>query len=141
CEYEPATGDPCDDHDPCTIDDSCTDQSFCAGELHACPIPPSPDGVCWNSNTCDGSGGCVASFALSSTTCNKDNKACTVADHCDGHGTCLAGSAKICSTPPNNQCYQPAGSCTEPSAACAYVVKAGSCNEGDACTYNDSCQP
>ncbi|WP_375770442.1 hypothetical protein NR798_05980 [Archangium gephyra] len=44
-----------------------------------------------------------------------------------------------CNTPPNSQCYLPAGTCS--SGTCTYTLKsAGSpCDDGNACTKGDTC--
>jgi hypothetical protein len=89
-------------------------------------------------NECNGSGGCNPTYNPMTTACNKDSNGCTVGDHCNTTGTCVAGPAKVC-TPPNTQCYEAAGSCTAPSGDCSFTMKSGACDDGNACTYNDTC--
>jgi hypothetical protein len=122
---------------------TCAADGSCVGSVAAqCPAPA--DTRCWGKNTCNGSGGCNVINQPASFACNADNNACTVGDHCDGAGNCLAGPAKVCSTPPNAQCYDAAGTCSDPvNGTCTYSMKAANstCDDGDQCTYNDQCQP
>jgi hypothetical protein len=140
CEYPADVGKPCTDGNACTKNDACNASAQCVGTAYTCTIPPAPDNVCWTSTTCDGAGGCTNVFQPNTTACDKDANACTVSDHCNGTGTCVAGSAKTCNTPPNTQCYQLTGTCQSPGGTCSYTQKTGTCDDGDACTYQDTCQ-
>jgi hypothetical protein len=140
CEYPADVGKVCNDGNSCTKNDACNASATCAGTAYTCTIPPAPDNVCWTSSTCDGAGGCNNVFKANTTACDKDGDACTVADHCNGSGTCVAGAPQTCSTPPNTQCYVATGACQSPGGTCSYTKKTGSCNDADACTYQDTCQ-
>lgn len=63
--------------------------------------------------------------------------------------TCLAATGECadlcagatCDTPPNSQCYQPAGTCVPADGTCQYtaVAETTGCDDGDLCTTVDQC--
>jgi len=78
---------------------------------------------------------------LPETTSCSDGNACTTGDHCNGisagPGSCV-GTPVVC---PSDQCNNP-GSCNTSTGVCSPMVPKSpppSCNDGDACTYNDTC--
>ncbi|NRD53614.1 Kelch repeat-containing protein, partial [Corallococcus exiguus] len=80
----------------------------------------------------------VCSYAPKATgaTCD-DGNACTGADVCNGAGVC-AGSATQCGSPPG-QCYETAGTCSDGTCSYAYKATGAACDDGDACTVDETC--
>jgi len=111
------------------------------------------DGFCCSTSACTTpQGQCVAATGTCSTgTCQyaplpnttvcDDGKACTLNDKCDGGGKCAAGTARVCNTPPNNQCYATTGTCSGVTDQCEYAPLANttSCEDGNKCTNSDRC--
>jgi len=124
---------PCNDGIACTQNDVCNNAT-CAGT-------PTPDGgacddgsSCTTNDTCTG-GVCDGVPANDGASCN-DGSICTFADVCAG-GAC-AGTPNDCS-PLTNACN--VGVCNETTGMCAQMVanNGGACNDGAACTQNDTC--
>jgi hypothetical protein len=129
----------CNDNNPCTTGDKCNGSGQCGGTAKTCNAPPNSchqsTGVC---NQADGQ--CAYSFLSNGTSCS-DGNACTLGDICQA-GSCVAGSGKTCTTPPNGQCYNTAGSCDASTGNCSYPVKVNgtACTDSNACSLNDTCQ-
>ena len=118
----------------CTINDTCTQQTDgsgkCTGTTKICT-----DNSC-NTSACDTSTGlCKQTFKLGYCS---DGDNCTVSDTCykqpDGSGKC-AGTAKSCA---GDQCNTSV--CDKTTGSCKKVYKAGSCSDGNNCTYGDTCK-
>lgn len=71
-------------------------------------------------------------------TCS-DSNACTTGDTCAADGGCVKTGDVACMTPPS-QCFSTAGTCLpDAGASCDYAPRTGGCDDGLACTTNDSC--
>jgi hypothetical protein len=111
----PATpGTPCDDGIACSHTDICDVTGGCAGMMYGCPIA----GVCEDTVTCDGLGGCLTTFSPFGTGC-VDGYSCTESDQCDGFGTCegtpndgLCSVLQLC----RPACFPSTGCGTPPSS-------------------------
>jgi hypothetical protein len=115
----------CDDGDLCTTNDRCVGGT-CLGNPMACD-----DSNACTDDACEG-GACVHRPA--SRSCN-DNDACTVFDTCV-EGACI-GEARTC---PTAAC---ATATCEPRTGCALaptVPSGGPCDDGNACTSDDTCR-
>ncbi len=123
----------CDDNDACTYGDHCNGSGGCQGVPLACKNDP---GVCGLQRACDGSASCRAYFPGAGTGCD-DGNPCTWGDRCDAAGGC-AGTPISCGNDPG-----PCGAVRtcNGTSACAvnYPGAATSCNDQQACTYNDVC--
>ena len=98
-----------------------------------------PPGQCQLNATCNNTlGYCVYPPAEYGSSCDDDNL-CSVNDTCTPSG--CAGTVKVCNTPPS-ACYEPVGLCDSSNGECVYKFKADNtaCDDGDLCTYQDSCQ-
>jgi len=132
CDTLPANeGGLCDDGNGCTVGDACSGGA-CHGEPkdcstldHACLV-----GVCLGTT-----GICTVSPANESAPCD-DGDACTRDDQCEG-GICR-GQAIDCSNL-DDACN--VGACVGTNGACAATPanEGGTCDDGDACTVNDTC--
>jgi hypothetical protein len=71
------------------------------------------------------------------TSCT-DGDACTLGDTCQS-GSCHPGSAVTCTA--SDQCHD-IGTCDSTTGICSKPVKPGTppCDDGNACTQNDTCQ-
>jgi len=131
----------CDDGNACTNNDSCDGDGQCVGAEVDCS---DLDDQC-NDGVCDPQDGtCSAVPKPKSTSCD-DGDACTKNDSCDGKGQCVGDDIPGCPDPCaevdcsnlDDQCND--GVCAD--GTCSAVPKPAStpCNDGDACTNNDSC--
>jgi hypothetical protein len=133
CQYPFVEGASCDDGNACTVGDTCHNNA-CQGTPKVCDTPP--NAVCASSTNLisyDASGACQAGLCVymqHNTACGTGgcrNDACTM-DVC--------GSIN-CNTPPS-ACYAAMGSCS--NGSCTYAFADGvTCDDGDACTTQDSC--
>jgi hypothetical protein len=133
CEYPFVDGASCDDGNACTVGDTCHNNA-CTGTPKVCDTPPSA--VCTSSTNLlsyDTTGACQSGLCVYA----QHNTAC-------GTGGCrndmctndVCGSI-TCNTPPS-ACYVSAGTCS--NGSCTYGFADGtSCDDGDACTTQDSC--
>ena len=141
CSYVVMTGSPCTTIDRCQANTTCQADGSCVGTPYTCTAPA--NNPCVASVTCNGSvQGCTDTYATKGTACD-DMNLCTVGDACDGNGGCNSGPPKVC-TPPNTQCYNTAKtSCDSKTGNCSFVQLAAgtTCDDGDPCTYTDTCQP
>ncbi len=108
------TGSLCDDGNACTTD-------LCGG-VNGCQQVPTSGGSCNDGDSCTGPDICTNGV-------------------CGGVDTCPCQPETVltdCATPPpgmNLGCLTPTCS----NNACVYTPKAGSCNDGSACTTGDTC--
>ncbi len=129
CQYAYDNGATCTDGDACTTTDRCYNGS-CAGTPMTCNTPPND---CYQDLGACSAGQCHYDF---------DNQAsCTDGDGCTGNDSCYdgicLGSAIVCDNPPNG-CYVDTGTCSNDQCQYNYNNSA-TCNDGDACTTNDTC--
>jgi len=125
CTHQPSIGTPCDDGNACTISDTC-DNGVCAGKTADCND--------WNHCTkdeCDVKTGCIHQ-PLDGIVCD-DGNACTVQDVCT-KGACT-GVLVQCDD--KNQCTE--DRCDEVAGCLHRVLNGSPCNDGSACTANDTC--
>ena len=118
----------CSDGDSCTTTDICVG-GVCKGTAKVCP------GDQCNSGSCDKTTG-FCTKAYKTGTCT-DNDKCTEGDNCSkqstGVGICK-GTAKSCG---GDQCNTSV--CDPTTGNCKKTYKAGTCFDGELCTYNDTC--
>ena len=134
CSDPPAEdGTACDDGDLCTLTDACQDGACVGGD----PVECTPPDAC-HSSTCDpDSGECQVSEQPDGSACD-DGDACTQLDTCQD-GICNGSDPVVCE--PLDQCHV-AGSCDPDSGECSNPAAADGtvCDDGDACTREDTCQ-
>ena len=122
-------GTTCNDGDACTQTDTCQ-AGVCTGSNDV--ICTASD-QCHNAGTCDPSTGqCSNPNKPNGTTCN-DGSACTTVDVCTA-GVCTGSTPPNCND--NNGCTD--DSC-DPSSGCVHTNNTASCDDGSACTTNDTC--
>jgi cysteine-rich repeat protein len=124
CVATPNTA-PCDDNSVCTVLDVCS-AGACTGGT---PIDCGDANPCTD-DSCDPVGGCM--WANNAAPCD-DGDACTEVDVCSG-GSCAPGDPLDCDD---------ANGCTDdscnPLSGCSYVDNTLPCDDGDACSTNESC--
>lgn len=159
----------CDDGNACTVADVCDGEGTCMGTLRNCDdgVPCTSDscdpatGLCMNEavdaacdngvfcdglESCDAAAGCVSDAGF---TCDDDN-ACTDDSCDDGGDTCVHtpnyDTATECCNPSTgesvviddgSQCTVDV--CDSDTGAVQHVSHNNSCDDGNACTTNDSC--
>ena len=130
CAWGPKKGD-CDDGKGCTIGDHC-DKGSC--------VPTGPkdcaDGNPCTDDSCDAkTGGCVHVPAQNNkaVACDDGSK-CTKNDACKD-GKCQGSGAPDCNDA--NTCTDDA--CDPKSGECVFKPRKGPCDNGDKCTFGDSC--
>lgn len=137
CTYAPRqNGSACNDGDACTQSDSCQDGTCVGTNPVQCNASP---GQCYDAQgACDPSTGSCSYTPLTGTACS-DGSACTQSDVCQ-NGACVGSNPITCNNPPG-QCYEATGVCSDASGACSYSPRssASTCDDGNACTYNDRC--
>ena len=138
-----ANGTSCDDGKLCTVSDKCTG-GVCAGtpgNAGAVCRPAAND--CDVVETCTGTdANCPPDQAAPDETPCDDGKLCTVNDMCTG-GVCAGtpGNAGTVCRPAANDC-DVEETCTGTDADCppdAHVPDKTSCDDGHACTVDDTC--
>ena len=128
-----ADGTACDDGNPCTGSDTCQ-SGVCTGTALTCTASDQ----CHVAGVCDTTTGlCSNPAAVDGTTCD-DGDACTQTDSCQA-GSCVGSNPVVCTA--LDQCHS-AGTCDTGTGLCSNPAKTDStpCDDGDACTTNDSCQ-
>jgi hypothetical protein len=126
CRYVPkTTGTVCNDGSLCTSADKC-DAGRCVGTQNVSCVDTNP----CTTDYCDPIQGCMN--VPNTDQCN-DNNTCTENDVCSG-GTC-AGKAVECPSD-GDQCTNDV--CVA-GQGCDHVPHLGACNDGVACTMNDTC--
>ena len=129
-----AEGTPCDDGNACTRNDTCQ-AGTCTGRE---PVVCSAADQCHEAGVCDpGTGVCSNPTKSDGTTCD-DGNACTRNDTCQA-GTCTGREPVVCSAA--DQCHE-AGVCDPGTGVCSNPTKSDgtTCDDGNACTRNDTCQ-
>lgn len=106
-----SNGTPCDDGNPCTVDDTCQN-GVCAG----------------TAKNCDDENPCTTD------TCNPSTGAC--------QNTPIQGCIR-CGRPGDQPCPKPMDQCKQATCVngvCVVENRTGTCNDGNPCTLNDTCQ-
>ncbi|GIW41776.1 MAG: hypothetical protein KatS3mg076_2353 [Candidatus Binatia bacterium] len=149
-------GAPCDDGVSCTQNDQCDGFGNCGGTPNDALCE---DGNECTTNTCDAELDCQTTNVAAGATCD-DEVSCTQNDQCDGFGNC-GGTPNdaLCedgtvhhqhpATPSSTARPRVASArlrrrslCTDDSATARRAPHAqhAPCDDGDACTTNDTCQ-
>ena len=126
CSFIPDNeGEACSDEDACTAGDACT-EGVCGGTAITCD-----DANPCTDDTCDSETGCV--FTPNDMNICDDGNDCTIGDHCLD-GACLSTGTDICDD---------ANPCTtdycDPALGCQHTDNTIPCDDGDACTTQDTC--
>lgn len=126
-------GHRCDDSDPLTGEDACLD-GICAGVVVTCDDDLGP---CLKAVHDPETDECVVEPADDDTPCDDDNS-CTQLDSCQA-GECVGSKPVTCSAGDDchldGECDPKTGECSEPKAD-----DGAPCDDGQACTSEDSCQ-
>lgn len=124
---------PCDDGDECTLNDACQQingTSICIGSAKICN-----DMNQCTADSCDsGTGNCIFTN-LTSTDCD-DADECTLGDICQ-NGECVSSAVVDCDD--NNVCSDDTCLDMGGAAMCTYKHNNLLCDDGNACTSNDTC--
>ncbi len=125
-------GTPCDDHSLCTSDDACM-YGDCVGQNELLCTSYSQ---CHEPSSCNPSTGLCPIVAFPDNYPCNDENVCTTVDVCIGGG--CSGIADLqCTEKEGNVCYE--ASC-DPIYGCLYTyVDDISCDDGDECTTNTTC--
>lgn len=116
---------------PCNDDDLCTTGDHChLGECIGGPPLPCQDNNPCTDDSCQPDTGCT--FVPNTAACS-DASLCTVGDQCS-NGSCVPG--KLISCQDESVCTL--DSC-HPELGCQHVPLAGPCDDGNACTLEDTC--
>jgi hypothetical protein len=93
--------------------------------------------ACGNDGACDGAGACRSTPRQGEPCSTNASNLCLVGGTCDD-GECTGVTTKTCAASAT-ACRQP-GVCEPSTGACTYEpASSGTCNDGNACTSNDSC--
>ncbi len=116
----------------CTDSDACTSGEHCSGSTcSGATVVPCDDGKPCTADSCDVATGCV-NVALSNTPCN-DEDACTASDTCTS-GTCVGEKIGCADKDPCT-----VDTCNS-AIGCVHSLDAKAlCDDGNACTSDDSC--
>ncbi len=129
CKHEPMPdGTSCEDGNACTENDVCNNGRCVAGNEVSCD----DENDC-TTDTCRPDVGCVNEPVANGTSCD-DGNSCTINDVCT-NGVC-GGETNDCAD--GNPCTD---DICDPELGCLHNPLSGTeCNDGNACTVNDSCQ-
>jgi cysteine-rich repeat protein len=125
CEQIASDGTGCNDGNACTTNDSCSGGA-CAGG----PPPNCDDSDICTDDSCAPATGCVNT---NNTAPCDDGNACTTNDTCSG-GACAGGPPPNCDD--SDVCTD--DSCA-PATGCVNTNNTAPCDDGNACTTNDTC--
>ena len=135
CSYTPVSdGSNCNDGNQCTLTDSCQ-SGICTGSN---PVTCSAQDQCHDVGHCQpDTGVCTQPQKVDGFGCIL-NDDCATAAQCS-NGQCIETGSVTCAAP--DQCHED-GICDSTTGQCTYQPKANgfSCNDGNACTQDDSCQ-
>lgn len=134
CRFNVNNAGVCDDGQACTTQDHCA-EGTCVGTPTTCTTPPA--NLCVDANT--------RRVFNPQGNCSPTNGACEYQSQdqfcefgCTPDGCVGDPCAGInCNTPPNSQCYNPTGTCT--NGVCSYTTVNSNCDDGDPCTLGDVC--
>ena len=124
CSFVPNAA-ACDDGNACTVDDACAG-GWCKGGGQ---LDCDDANLCTN-DACDLVAGCIH---FDNALACEDGDACTVDDQCAG-SNCVPGAPPDCDD--KNLCTD--DSC-DPQIGCVNAANQEPCNDGNACTTNDTC--
>ncbi len=117
----------CDDNNPCTVNDHCQGgECVPGGTLFAC----NDNNPCTNDSCNIDTAACV--YIPNSQACT-DNDPCTDGDKCMG-GECVPGPSPDCND--NKLCTD---DYCDSQGVCRNMPISGACDDGNDCTYNDTC--
>lgn len=137
CDYDPKpVGAACDDEDPCTALDACDAVQGCAGIPVQCNTPPAPSCVdADTSRSYKAVGACKAGDCSYEYADQKCKAGCSPRTGLCENDPCGDVS---CDSPPG-ACYAEVGTCND--GVCSYTERPllAVCDDGDACTSNDTC--
>jgi hypothetical protein len=122
--------------DPDCAAAACGDSGTCgAGTC----LAGSEEGLCSDGvdNDGDGARDCADSDCPPGSACD-DELDCTTGDVCAAGGTCQ-GAPVVCTPYDAAACYGPSGTCSEVAGTCVYAPREGTCDDGRACTLEDTC--
>jgi len=127
-------GTACDDGLFCTINNVCA-TGVCVGDARDCSGMP---GECFNPGVCNEALDQCDAPAPSANTTPCGGGTCLEAGLCDGAGVCVGGGPLDCSGL-DTQCS--VGSCNATTGLCEAINVANgtTCDDGSACTTNDTC--
>lgn len=127
-------GTPCSDGSACTQSDTCNGSGGC---VPGAPVVCTPLDQCHVAGNCDPfSGLCSNPTAANGTPCG-DGSACTQVDTCQA-GACVGGNPIVCT--PLDQCHV-AGVCNTLTGVCSNPAAPDGtgCSDGNACSQGDQC--
>ncbi len=128
-----ADGTGCNDGNSCTTSDHCS-AGRCVGTAVSCTAQDQ----CHVAGTCDpATGACSNPVKANGTPCN-DGSACTSGETCQ-NGACGSPTSTVTCTALDachvlGVCNPSTGTCSNPPGN-----EGASCNDGNACTFNDKC--
>lgn len=137
--FNGTVGNSCNDGQACTINDVCDVNQTCVG------TPNNASCAGFNSSCaigyCDIFNGCTQTPLPNNTQCNTDTYTCTY-QLCNGNNTCITYyNDSVCTG--GNGCQTGICDPTQPTASattgCYYANVSNSCDDGIACTVNDTC--
>jgi hypothetical protein len=141
CTFTPLDdGSTCSDAEACTVDDTCQAGVCISGDAPDC----SGFGDVCNTASCNSAGAegnCDTLTPLADGSVCTDDSPCTISDTCQA-GVCVAGDAPDCSGAGdacNEASCDPAGALGNCDVLTPELDGTG-CDDGDACSTNDSCE-
>ena len=133
----------CDDARTCSTGDHCSAGTCVAGDVSGCTCTVDSDcpavGQCQQSVSCDVSSGTCVYVNLPDDAGCDDGSLCTAGEHCVS-GACGAPTSTVACAALDS-CHV-AGTCDPATGVCSNpIATAGTaCDDGRACSSNDSCQ-
>ena len=125
-----ADGTTCNDNNACTQTSTCQ-TGMCTG---ANPVVCTASDECHVAGVCNPANGTCSNPAGNNGAVCNDNNACTNGTTCQ-NGACAGGTPITCTT---NPCHA-AGACNPATGCPAPKPNGTACNDGNACTTNDTC--
>jgi hypothetical protein len=124
----------CDDGNLCTQVDTCLGGACVGGN----PIACTASDACHNPGVCNPATGLCSDPPVTDGTLCDDGSLCTGPDTCQA-GVCTGPAVVVCAA--LDQCHA-AGVCDPSTGQCSNPLKpdGSSCNDGDLCTQNDTCE-
>lgn len=139
CQDSDCLGALCRSTNLCLSGTTCDAAKACSGG--SAKVCAADAGACFAAiGACSpGTGQCVYAPLDAGSSCD-DGNLCTSPDGCDGAGACVPGATVTCGSPPS-ACFTSAGATCHPALGCVYPVTfMASCDDGVACTTQDSCR-
>lgn len=135
----------CDDGLACTADDACDGAGTCRGDAPPDCAPAEGNECCVGS--CDTSGGCTTEAGSCADICGGSSlsvgRTCSGCGAARAAGACLGGSIFQCDASNHSACQEVSCGgvtyyCTPSGGTWAWRTNGG-CDDGDACTFGDTC--